>query len=91
MKAQDIDRIDDVLTLAGILDNYGTGRSASVIAALIEWRDDIGPGEVIATVVDKPKTKRGKASTPHTEMDDSVQDDSWPTSVTSGTDDEPDF
>lgn len=89
MQAQDIDRIEDVLNLSGILSNHGYSDAAhtpSLIADLIDWHEGIGSTDApdpapTATVADKPKAKRGKA----TESKDS---DFEPTPDPS---DEPDF
>lgn len=86
MKTQDI---EDVLDVSAILLPIWTDDApslASLVATLIDWRDSSFrnevrdfSNEVVATVVDKPKTKRGKAATT---SDPSVSD---------VTDDEPDF
>jgi hypothetical protein len=78
----DLNDIDAVLNVSHILTQHGQSDAAhtpSLIADLIDWADsrvDLGtgePDEVIATVVDKPKAKRGKA----TEPDDSVPGDGF--------------
>jgi hypothetical protein len=74
--------VEDVLVVSSILTNSGS--AAETIAALIDWRDSsngVPDNEIVATVVDKPKAKRGKA----TESDDSDRVTPDPSS------DEPDF
>lgn len=86
----DVNSIEDVLNLSTLLSSNGAEDAAHqpyLIAALIEWadhRNHVHTTDVVATVVDKPKSKRGKA----TEPDDSVPGDGFtPTPDPS----EPDF
>jgi hypothetical protein len=82
----DINNIEDVLNLSAVLAANGAAEAAHqpyTIAALIDWADsrtDDAPirssaklDRVVATVEDKPKAKRGKA----TEPDDSVPGDGF--------------
>lgn len=83
----DANQIADVLDVSQILSDHGeydAAHSPGLIADIIKWRDGSSaePTEIVATVEDKPKGKRGKA----TESDDSDKFEATPDPS-----DEPDF